>query len=261
MRPDAAGERGAPLARRRPSVLHAGVSQTTALPLAVGMIVFDGMTNMDFVGPHEVFARMPGATVHVLARTPEAVVTDLGLRVLPGGTLRDAPPLDLLFVGGGPGTTALMEDAEVVGFLRDRAPAARWITSVCTGALVLGAAGLLRGHRAATHWAAMEALVPFGAEPTHRRVVVDRNRVTGGGVTAGLDFGLVLADLLHGAEVAQGLQLGMEYDPEPPFSAGSPATAPAALVARLRGAMAPMNERRVEVARRVAAAPGWPDKP
>ena len=242
----------------RPPAPPPSVGPLSVGPLSVGMIIFDGMTNLDFVGPHEVFARMPGATVHVLAKAPDPVVTDLGLRVQPTGTLRDAPPLDLLFVGGGPGTTALMEDAEVIAFLRDRGPAARWVTSVCTGALVLGAAGLLRGHRAATHWAAMEALIPFGAEPTHRRVVVDGNRVTGGGVTAGLDFGLVIADLLHGAEVAQGLQLGMEYDPEPPFSAGSPRTAPAALVARLRGAMAPMNERRVGVARRVVAAPGWP---
>lgn len=228
-------------------------------PLAVGMVIFDGMTNMDFVGPHEVFARMPGAAVHVLAKTPDPVVTDLGLRVAPTGTLRDAPPLDLLFIGGGPGTTGLMEDAEIVDFLRERGADARWVTSVCTGALVLGAAGLLRGYRAATHWAAMDVLRHFGAEPTARRVVVDRNRVTGGGVTAGLDFGLVIAGLLHGDEVAQGLQLGMEYDPEPPHRAGSPATAPAPLVERLRGAMAPMTARRAEVARRVAAANGWTD--
>jgi cyclohexyl-isocyanide hydratase len=151
-----------------------------------------------------------------------------------------------------------MEDARMIGFLQDRGADARWVTSVCTGALVLGAAGLLRGYKAATHWTAMEVLLLLGAEPVHRRVVVDRNRVTGGGVTAGIDFGLAIANLLHGADLTQAVQLGMEYNPEPPFRSGSPATAPAAIVDRVRTGAAPMTARRMEVARRVATANGWP---
>ena len=223
----------------------------------IGMVIFPGMTNLDFAGPFEVLARMPGARVHIVARERGPVRTDLGAEVVPTLAFADTPPLDLVFIGGGPGINALLEDAGTLAFLREQSAGAQWVTSVCTGALVLGAAGLLRGYRAATHWTAMEALLPFGAEPVHERVVVDRNRVTGGGVTAGIDFGLVIADLLHGATVAQAIQLGMEYDPAPPFRSGSPRDAPAEVVAAVRSGAAAITAERVAIARRVAAANGW----
>lgn len=222
-------------------------------PFHIGMLVFPGMTQLDFAGPLEVLARMPGAQIHVLGKERAPVLTDIGQAVLPQLALAESPALDMLFVGGGPGATALMEDVHVLDFLREHAPAAQWITSVCTGALVLGAAGLLRGYRATTHWTAMEVLPLLGAEPVHERVVVDRNRITGGGVTAGIDFGLAVAAQLHGEAVAKGLQLGMEYDPRPPFDCGSPATAPAELVAQVRGRAASITEARLAAAARIRA--------
>jgi cyclohexyl-isocyanide hydratase len=230
---------------------------TNATPFRIGMLIFDGMTNLDFAGPHDVFGRLPNTEVHIIAKSAAPVVTDLRARVLPTISLSETPELDLIFIGGGPGTTQLMEDDQIIDFLRKRAPAARWITSVCTGALVLGAAGLLRGYKAATHWAAMEILKVFEAEPVYERVVVDRNRITGGGVTAGIDFGLNIANLLHGKELAQGMQLGMEYDPQPPFNAGSPRSAPEEIVARTRANLSKVTEARFSVARRVVQAKGW----
>ena len=224
----------------------------------IGMVIFPGMTNLDFAGPFEVLARMPGARVHVIAKERAPVRTDLGAEVMPTHGFADTPPLDLLFIGGGPGINALMEDPETLGFLSERAGTAKWVTSVCTGALVLGAAGLLRGYEAATHWTAMDALIPLGAEPVHERVVVDRNRVTGGGVTAGIDFGLVIVNLLHGETVAQAVQLGMEYDPAPPFRSGSPRDAPPEIVTIVRSGAAAITAERIAIATRVAAANGWP---
>ncbi len=215
------------------------------------MLIFDGMTNLDFAGPLDVLARMPDTVVHVLAKSRKPVITDIGLPVLPTLALDEAPALDMLFVGGGAGSTALMEDEVVLNFLRARAPAAAWVTSVCTGALVLGAAGLLRGYKAATHWTAMDVLPLLGAEPVHERVVVDRNRITGGGVTAGIDFGLRVAALLHGDAVAKAMQLGMEYDPQPPFACGSPRIADAALVDQVKQRMTPITEARMMAARRI----------
>jgi cyclohexyl-isocyanide hydratase len=164
----------------------------------------------------------------------------------------------LIFVGGGPGTNALLEDEEILRFVAEQGLKADWVTSVCTGALVLGAAGLLRGYKAATHWTAMEALRPLGAEPTDKRVVVDRNRVTGGGVTAGMDFALTIVALLHGDAIAQSMQLAMEYDPEPPFRSGSPRVAPAAIVESVRAGVAARTADRIAIAKRVAQKNGWP---
>lgn len=223
----------------------------------IGMIIFPGMTNLDFVGPHEVLSRMPDTTVHVLATTLAPVATDLGLLVNPTLAIGDEPALDLIFVGGGPGINALLEDDEMLAYLRRVGQQAAWVTSVCTGALVLGAAGLLRGFKAATHWSAMEVLVPFGAEPVDQRVVVDRNRVTGGGVTAGIDFGLTIASILHGPEVAQAIQLGMEYDPAPPFQAGSPRIAPPEITQQVRTAMAGVTAKRMALARKIAKRNKW----
>ncbi len=219
----------------------------------IGMIIFEKMTNLDFVGPCDVLARVQAAKVNVLAKTLDPITTDSNHRVLADMTLSQAPELDMIFIPGGPGSTALMDDPEVMDFLRTRAPRAQWITSVCTGGLVLGAAGLLRGYRAATHWAAMDVLPLLGAIPVDERVVIDRNRITGGGVTAGIDFGLTIVAKLWGADLAQMIQLGQEYNPQPPFNAGSPKTAPAATVAHFRTMWTGQTAARMAAAKRAAA--------
>jgi len=224
---------------------------------SVGMLIFDGMTNLDFAAPFEVFSRMPGATVHVIGIRDGAVTSDVGGLVLPTTTIDQCPTLDMIFVGGGPGVGPLMEHEPVLAFLAKASTHASWVTSVCTGALLLGAAGLLKGYKAATHWTAMDVLPLFNAIPIHERVVIDRNRITGGGVTAGLDFGLVIAGLLHGENVAHAIQLGMEYDPEPPFHGGSPRSAPAALVEQVKRSAQPLTDERIAIAERVSAA--WRD--
>jgi cyclohexyl-isocyanide hydratase len=224
----------------------------TGNPFSIGMIIFPRMTNLDFAGPMEALARMPDTKVHVLAKTREPIVTDIGGLVLADMTLKDAPALDMLFIGGGPGINDLLEDREIIDFLKARAPRAKWITSVCTGALVLGAAGLLRGYKAATHWTAMEVLGSFGAIPTYERVVVDRNRITGGGVTAGIDFALTIAAIRHGPQVAQTIQLGMEYDPMPPFDSGSPNSAPPEIVDVFRARAKALTEERQKLADKIS---------
>ena len=221
-------------------------------PFRIGMILFPNMTHLDFAGPGDAFARVRAAKVYVLGKTLDPITTDTGTRVLADTTLRAAPQMDLLFIGGGPGTTPLMEDTEMLDFLRRQATHATWVTSVCTGALVLGAAGLLRGYNAATHWTAMDVLPILGATPVHQRVVIDRNRITGGGVTAGIDFGLTVVGKIWGTELAELIQLGSEYDPHPPFNAGSPSTAPAAVVGRFQQLMSKESAARLAAANRVA---------
>lgn len=207
---------------------------------------------MDLAGPYEVFARMPETRVHLLAATLEPVRSERGLTIIPDTRFDDALALDVLFVPGGPGVGPAMESAKTLDFLEERGRRARYVTAVCTGSLLLGAAGLLRGYRATTHWLSMELLGALGAEPVPERVVVDRNRITGGGVTAGIDFGLVIAAELRGEEVARGIQLMMEYDPDPPFDSGSPETADAALVEKVTAARQAVQEARREQVRRIA---------
>lgn len=190
------------------------------------MLVFDQMTQLDFAGPCDAFSRVRAARVNVIGKERAIVTTDSGVQIMPALTLDEAPQLDMIFVPGGPGTTSLLEDADILSFLARQGERAQWITSVCTGALVLGAAGLLQGFQATTHWAATDLLPMFGAIPLRQRVVIDRNRVTGGGVTAGIDFGLTLIARLWGEDQAKLIQLGQEYDPAPPFAAGSPDRAP-----------------------------------
>ncbi len=240
-------------AQTQPAAGPAPAPASAAEKFQIGMIIFDGMTNLDFAAPADVFARVRTAKVHVMAKTRGPVTTDSDGRVLPDMALSEAPPLDMLFIGGGVGTLGLMEDEEVLNFLRARAPQAKLVTSVCTGALVLGAAGLLRGYRAATHWAAMDVLPLMGATPVEERVVIDRNRITGGGVTAGIDFGLTVVAKMWGDEMAQMIQLGEEYNPQPPFQSGSPHTAPPAIVARMRGLLAKTTEGRIAAAKRAAS--------
>src|SRR5262245_9452998 len=223
------------------------------MAIEIGLLIFPRMTQLDMTGPYEVFARIPDAKVHLLWKSREPVVSDRGLAILPTTTLADCPRLDVICVPGGPGQIDLMEDREIIDFVRRQGERARFVTSVCTGALVLGAAGLLRGYRAATHWTSMDNLEHFGAIPAKERVCIDGNRITGGGVTAGIDFGLVVAKELTDRATAERIQLSMEYAPQPPFAAGSPDTAPAEVVAACRDMAKPMLARRKEVTLRVAA--------
>lgn len=200
----------------------------------IGLLLYPGLTQLDLTGPFEVFHRIPGATVHLVWKDTGVVRADSGLGLIPTTTLADCPPLDVVMVPGGFGQIALMTDAVVLDWLRAQATSARYVTAVCTGALVLGAAGLLHGYRATTHWGFAELLANYGATVTPGRVVIDRDRVTGGGVTAGIDFALVLAAELAGADVAKAIQLGLEYNPEPPFRCGHPDVADPALVAVVR---------------------------
>lgn len=188
----------------------------------VAMLLYPALTQLDLTGPFEVLSRMPDSVVHLVAKDHAPVRADSGLTIGPTRTLAEVDAADVLFVPGGPGQRALMDDDAVLSFLTRVGASARWITSVCTGSLVLGAAGLLRGRRATTHWAYRELLPLFGAHPEDARVVVDGNRITAGGVTAGIDFGLRLVAELAGERVAKAIQLALEYDPEPPFQSGRP---------------------------------------
>lgn len=219
--------------------------------VSVGMVLFPDLTQLDLTGPYEVFARTPGVEVSLLASSLAPVCSERGLAIVPDTTFADAPRLNILFVPGGAGATQAMEDKEILGFLTEREPEAKYITSVCTGSLVLGAAGLLRGYRATTHWLSLDLLKMLGAEPVGERVVKDRNRVTGGGITAGIDFALVMAAELRGEATAREIQLMMEYDPEPPFDSGSPKIAERALVDEVRATRREVQEKRIEVVKRV----------
>ena len=215
-----------------------------ANPIAIGILIYPNLTQLDATGPAQVLARVPGATVHMIWKTRDPIPTDAGFSIVPNTTFADCPRLDVICVPGGGGQVALMTDPETLDFLRRQAATARYVTSVCTGSLVLGAAGLLKGYRAACHWAWRDMLSDFGAIPVAERVVRDRNRISGGGVTAGIDFGLTVAAELAGEEVAKSIQLVLEYDPQPPFDSGSPEKAGPERVKRLRERLTPMLESR-----------------
>lgn len=226
--------------------------------LQVAMLMVPDMTAMDLVGPQLILATLPDTDVHLVAAGRAPVVTDSGLAILPTLTLADCPAeLDVLFVPGGlKGTTALIGDDALLGFLRDRGSRARLVASVCTGALALAAAGLLRGYRATGHWYIRDLLRDFGAEPVAARVVEDRDRMTGAGVTAGLDFALRLSARLRGEAVARTQTLVFEYDPQPPFDTGSPAKAGPELTARVLERRGPAIEAARQAA--LAARAKWP---
>ena len=215
-----------------------------ASPIAIGILIYPNLTQLDATGPAQVLARVPGATLHMIWKTRDPIPTDAGFSIVPNTTFADCPKLDVICVPGGGGQVALMTDPETLDFLRKQAETARYVTSVCTGSLVLGAAGLLKGYRSACHWAWREMLSDFGAIPVAERVVRDRNRISGGGVTAGIDFGLTVAAELAGEEVAKSIQLVLEYDPHPPFDSGSPEKAGPERVQRLRERLVPMLESR-----------------
>jgi len=213
-------------------------------PLEIGIVVFPKVTQLDFTGPLQVFSSLPDARVHLIWKRIEPVVTDTPLTVMPTTNFADCPRLDVICVPGGAGTDDMVIDEEMLDFLRAQSRAAKYVTSVCTGSLVLGAAGLLDGYNATTHWAAMGYLGAYGAQPTKTRVCVDRNRITGGGVTAGIDFALTLVSHLVDRQTAEMIQLRLEYNPAPPFASGSPDTAPPEVIARLRQMNPSGQERR-----------------
>jgi len=220
--------------------------------LTFGLLIFPEVEPLDFVGPAQMFGSVPGAAVHLIWKSRAPVTTSKGWQVVPTTTYADCPDLDVVCVPGGFGQIALMDDAETLDFLRRQAATSRYVTSVCTGSLVLGAAGLLRGYRAACHWMSRDQLAHLGAIPTEGRVVKDRNRITGGGVTAGIDFGLALIGEIYGEEIAKSVQLGTEYDPMPPYDSGSPEKAGPALVARATAGAARRQTERLAATLRAA---------
>lgn len=224
------------------------------MPTQIGILVFPRVQQLDLTGPYEVFASLPDTVVHLVARTLAPVTSATGLVLQPTVTMHDCPQLDVICVPGGAGINPLLRDVETLDFLRRQAAGARYVTSVCTGALVLGAAGLLKGRRAATHWNAMDLLPTFGAIPVAERVVRDGNVLTGGGVTAGIDFALTLAAELTDAATAQAVQLNLEYAPAPPFNAGTPDTAPADVVTAVRARAQGVRREREAIVREIAPA-------
>jgi cyclohexyl-isocyanide hydratase len=224
--------------------------------LQIGSLLFEGVDQIDLTGPFEVLSRIPNSTYRIYGKTAETVRDLKGLRLTPDASLAEAPPLDVLHVPGGFGQEALMEDEEVLSWIRSQAAGARSVFSVCTGAFLFGAAGLLAGHRATTHWASFHLLPFFGAIPVNQRVVVDGNWVFAAGVTAGIDGALRLAAELRGDEAAQTIQLHMAYAPEPPFDSGTPETAPAAVLKQARRSMMAITAQREATARRAAARLG-----
>jgi cyclohexyl-isocyanide hydratase len=201
-------------------------STRTMAAFSIGFVIFPNLTQLDFTGPLQVLSRLPDSVTHIVAKTRDPVPSDCGLSLVPTKTFEDCPPLDLICVPGGFGVAEAMRDAETVGFVRRVAEGAQYVTSVCTGAFILGAAGLLQGHRATTHWGYTELLPLVGATHEPARVVWDGKVITAGGVTSGIDFALRIVARLAGEDVARSIQLGIEYDPDPPFDSGHPDRAP-----------------------------------
>ncbi len=223
-------------------------------PFNVGIIVFPNLTQLDMTGPFEVFSRMPGARVHLIWKDTRILCSDTGLSFLPTTTYASSGRLDLLCVPGGPGIGPLLEDTETLDFIRKQAQSVTYLTSVCTGALVLGAAGLLKGRKATTHWLSRDLLKEFSATWVQSRVVMDGNLITGGGVTAGIDFALTVVAQHCGEAVAKEIQLAIEYDPCPPFDCGSPEKADAGLVVSARATAAARQDERAQMVTRAVAA-------
>ena len=224
--------------------------------LHIGSLVFEGIDQIDLTGPFEVLSRIPNSTYRIYGKTAAPVRDLKGLLLTPDATIADAPPLDVLHVPGGPGQEAVMDDEKVLGLIRQQAAGACSIFSVCTGALICGAAGLLKGRRATTHWASFHLLSYFGAIPVNERVVVDGAWIFAAGVTAGIDGALRLAAELRGDEAAQAIQLDLAYAPEPPFGSGTPETAPAAILEQARRSVQGITAQREQTARRFAAKHG-----
>ena len=220
--------------------------------LQIGSLLFEGLDQIDLTGPFEVLSRLPNSTYKIYAKSLAPIRDVKGLALAPDALLNDAPPLDVLHVPGGFGQEALMDDEEVLAWVRTHAANALCVFSVCTGALICGAAGLLKGKRATTHWAAFDLLHYFGAIPVNERVVIDGKMVFAAGVTSGIDGALRVAADLRGQAVAEGIQLYMQYAPEPPFSAGTPESAPQQILDTARNAVRAITAQREATAQRVA---------
>jgi cyclohexyl-isocyanide hydratase len=226
--------------------------------LVFGCLVFPQQDQIDFTGPFEVLSRIPDSTVHVISKHGDPIRDVKGLVLTPEMRIADAPPLDLLLVSGGSGQQALMEDDEILSFIRKQAESGRYVFSVCTGALLCGAAGVLRGRRATTHWASWDLLHYYGAIPVKARVVEDGKLISTAGVTTGLDGALTVAGILCGRRVAEAIQLEVEYAPDPPFRSGTPETAPPEVVKALLAHYGRVKDSREAQARRFA---DWPNSP
>lgn len=222
----------------------------------IGLVIYPDMTQLDITGPFQVFSFIPNAQVLILWKNLEPVRSANGLTILPTLTFEQCPNLDVLCIPGGPGQIEMMQDEEVLQFLREQGKTAKFVTSVCTGSLILAAAELLQGYRAACHWAFRDQLAMLGVEVGTERVVIDRNRITGGGVTAGIDFGLAVASQLCGEEMAKTIQLLLEYNPAPPFDAGSPEVAGTALVEQVKDLGKPILEASLAATKKTALAIG-----
>ncbi|MFP3496401.1 DJ-1/PfpI family protein [Pseudomonas sp. SIMBA_059] len=223
------------------------------MTLQIGFLLFPGVQQLDLTGPYDVLGALPDVQLHLVWKDLSPVTSSTSMVFTPTMSYADCPRLDVICVPGGTGVGALMEDPQTLDFLKEQAHTARYVTSVCTGSLVLGAAGLLRGRKATTHWAYHHLLAPLGAIPVQARVVRDGNVFTGGGITAGIDFALTLAAELYGEDVAQLVQLQIEYAPAPPFDAGSPDTAPEAVLEEARKRTAEPRRVRGEIVARAAA--------
>ncbi|MBX5462987.1 MAG: DJ-1/PfpI family protein [Steroidobacteraceae bacterium] len=203
-------------------------------PFRIGFLLFPRVTQLDMTGPAQLLARMSNSEVFLVWKTLDPVPTDAGFSIVPTATFESCPPLDMVCVPGGGGQRLIMDDTDVLDWLRRQGQQAKYVTSVCSGSLLLGAAGLLRGYKAGAHWLVRDELTKYGATPVAQRVVKDRNRITGGGVTAGIDFALAIIEEIRGAEEAKAMQLMFEYDPQPPYDCGTPDKATPETIARAK---------------------------
>ena len=219
--------------------------------MIIGMVIFPNLTQLDLTGPYEVFGRLPATKVLLIAESLEPLKSDNGLLLTPDETFDTAPLVDILFIPGGRGIFEAMQNEKLINFLQQQAVNAKYITSVCTGSLVLASAGLLTGYKATTHWLSLHLLKMFNVEVVEERVVIDRNRITGGGVTAGIDFGLFVVAKLFGEDAAKETQLMMEYNPAPPFNAGSPKTAEKEIVDRVIATRKDIQKEREELIKKL----------
>lgn len=220
--------------------------------ISIGLLLFPGLTQLDLTGPYEVFTRAPNTNVYLIWKDLTLVTSDSGMAIQPNMTFSTCPKLDVICVPGGPGQINLMDDEDVLSFIKTKSLDAKLVTSVCTGSLVLGAAGLLKGYKATSHWSSLEQLALLGAHPVKERVVSDRNRVTGAGVTSGIDFALNIVAEIYGDNIAKDIQLYMEYDPCPPFVCGSPRTASEVQLEDAKKKIAPFIEKRLEATLRAS---------
>jgi cyclohexyl-isocyanide hydratase len=223
--------------------------------MTIGMIIFPNLTQLDLTGPYEVFGRLPDTKVLLIAESLQPVKSDNGLLLTPNVTFETAPQLDVLFVPGGRGIFDAMQNKKLINFLQKQGLNAKYVTSVCTGSLVLAAAGLLDGYKATTHWLSLNLLKLFNVVVVvEERVVIDRNRITGGGVTAGIDFGLYVVAKLFNEDVAKEVQLMLEYNPAPPFNSGSPKTADEKIVDRVVSSRKEIQQQRAELIKKIIAS-------